>query len=124
MSDSPVKDRLNGQAPAGVIRSSGVPAFRKRFADPSSAEPFFNWSEQVETKLVADALRDLSLNGPVGMANPPQDALIQYGMSLGLSLAAQLVTDPTVVFPELFQGRPVALPSAPDADYSTEPEDL
>ena len=122
MSNSPVRDRVSVQAPEGVIRSSGVPAFRKRYSDPSSAEPFFVWSNQMETKLAADALRDLSLNGPLGMQNPPQDALIQYGMSLGLALAAQLLSDPTLVFPELFRGRPAAMPESVDADYSASPE--
>lgn len=124
MSESPVKNRIAVQAPEGVIRTSGVPAFRKRYMSPASAEHFFNWAEQAETKLAVDALRDLSLNGPVGMQNPPQDALIQYGMSLGLALAAQLLTDPTLVFPELFRGNPVVLPGAPEPDYEAEPEEI
>lgn len=121
---NPVDERLASQSPDGVIVPSGVATMRRRLADPKAAEPFLNWSNQSETKLVRDALRDLALHGPVGMANPPTDTLIQYGMSLGLQLAEQLISDPSLVFPEAFRGQaPSALPQAPEATFDTRPED-
>lgn len=125
MSQNPVDQRLASQTPDGIIVPSGVATFRRRLADPASAEPYFNWSNQTETKLVRDALRDLALHGPVGMANPPTDTLIQYGMSLGLQLAEQLISDPSLVFPEAFRGRaPQQAPEVPAATFDTRPEDI
>lgn len=125
MSQSPVDQRLASQSPDGILVPSGVATFRRRLADPSAMEPYFNWTNLQETKLVRDALRDLALHGPVGMANPPQDTLIQYGMSLGLQLAEQLISDPSLVFPEAFRKRTdIVAPEVPDATFDTNPEDI
>lgn len=122
MGDGHVQDRVNAVPPDGIIARSGVSVFRSRYSKPESAEKFFEWSKLPETKLALSALEDLAVNGPVGMANPPQDYLVQYGMTLGLNLAAQILRDPSLVFPEVFRGRPVQMPSAMEPDFETEPE--
>lgn len=115
--DSPAQTRVGSAPTGGIIAQPGVAAFRQRFADPSSAEHFFNWTNQKETRLALAAIRDLAMNGPVGMANPPNDYLVQYGMTVGLNLAAQIIEDPSLVFPELFQGRKAVHQEAPQATF-------
>lgn len=122
---NPTDQRLAAQAPDGVIAQSGVSAFRRRYLDPSTAEKFFGWTNLAETKLAKDVLRDLALHGPVGMANPPQDTLVQYGMTLGLQLALQILDDPSLVFPEVFRGQTKAAQTEElTATFDTNPEDV
>lgn len=124
MSGSPVADRVSVSSPEGVITRSGVASFRKLFLMPETAEKFYNWTEDTTTKAVIGAIRDLALNAPVGSTNTPEWYAVQYGMSLGLNLAAQLMTDPSLVFPDVFRGRPVQVTPAPDATFDTDPTNL
>lgn len=121
---NPLDQRVASQQPDGLVAPSGVATMRRRLSDPKALEPFFAWANLPESKLVREAVRDLALHGPVGMADPPTDTLVQYGMTLGLMLAEQLMADPSLVFPEAFRGRaPSVLPEAPDATFETRPED-
>jgi len=96
----PVADRLHAQSPGGVLGPSGVARFRACYSGQDKAELFHQWASLTGTRLFRDALRDLALHAPA-----PADSdnhLVQYGISLGLSLAARLAEDPSSVFPELF----------------------
>lgn len=121
--DSPARQRLAQVSPDGYIAQSGVASFRRRLVDPASAEEFHAWAENPLTVLLRSALQDLVVNGPLGMANPPTDVAVQYGFTSGLSLALQLITDPSIVFPEVFRGRAASAKPMPDQTFDTDPED-
>ena len=99
--DSPVATRMAAQSPGGLLGPSGVANFRRLYSGQDKAEPFHQWASLTGTRLLRDALRDIALHTPPGLTGV-EDPLVQYGMSLGLSLAARLMEDPSSVFPELF----------------------
>lgn len=119
MVGNPARIRADVDRPEGVLAPSGVSTFRRRFSTPETMELFHEWSGQQVTRLVSNAIRDLALNGPF---NPGtlESAAIQYGVSMGLSMAAQLMTDPSVVFPGMFQSDNRSI-QMPDMDFSGEP---
>lgn len=69
------------------------------------------------TRLVLSAIRDLSVFGPPGVEE--SGIAVQYGMTAGLNLAAQLIDDPSVVYPELFTGVVSESVRIPDENYTT-----
>lgn len=121
--DAPAKTRLASAAPDGVLVPSGVATFRRRFSDPATAEMFVAWNEQQITQLVLKVLQDLAVNGPIGMAAQPDDVAVQYGFTAGLSFAAQLMADPSVIFPEVFRGQQAPAKEMPKQTFDTDPED-
>lgn len=121
--DSPAKTRLATVTPDGILVPSGVATFRRRFTDPATAEMFSAWSEQQITQLVLKVLQDLAVNGPIGMASQPDGTAIQYGFTAGLNFAAQLMTDPSIIFPEVFRGTQTQTHEMPKQTFETEPED-
>ena len=123
--DNPVATRLAAQRPGGVLGPSGIAHFRELYAGQDKAEKFNEWANLTGTKLLRDALHDLALHAPPMLATS-DDYLVQYGMSLGLSLAARLVEDPSSVFPELFTSVPGAAPAGPSVvrdDFTADPFD-
>ena len=121
----PLAARLAAKNPGGVLGPSGVAKFRKLFNPANSAEVFHNWAEHPITAAVAGAVRDLALHSPVAEVGDPENHLIQYGIGVGLSLAAQLLTDPSSVYPEMFTGTEEASGAVklPDMTFSTDPFD-
>ena len=99
----PVDERVAAQSNAqGVLATPGVMRFRRLYAGQDKAELFQGWASLTGTKLLRDALRDMALHAPPALSGR-DEYLVQYGMSLGLNLAAQLAEDPSSVFPELFR---------------------
>ena len=45
----------------------------------------------------------MALNGPVTLSTSDSYA-VQHGMTVGLGLAAQMLEDPSTVFPDMFSG--------------------
>lgn len=67
------------------------------------------WASQPFTRIVVAALDDLALNPPP--VTSQDDVLVQYGMTLGLTLARRLVADPASVL------APAPAQSQPPDDY-------
>lgn len=99
---TPASVRAAGAQQDGYVATGGVSALRRMLLPVAAASEFNEWSKSRMTTLVRDALRDLALNGPVHVS--ADDATVQYGVTCGLNLALQLVTDPSLVYPELFTG--------------------
>ena len=74
------------------------------------------------TKLVLSAVRDLAVNGPLSL--DVKETAVQYGVTSGLNLAAQLMDDPSVVFPELFTGIGSSPKRLPEENYETSVQDM
>lgn len=106
----------------GYVATGGVSALRRMMLPVAAASEFRQWADQRTTVLVRDALRDLALNGPVHVAAP--DAAVQYGVTVGLNLALQLMTDPSLVYPELFTGVSARQQAAPEPSFTTSINDV
>ena len=99
---SPVRDRLDAMHPEGRRpTSTGFHSFCRTLGQPGAAAGFAQWSDQMMTRLVADAVRDLIMNQPLCEASSDQTA-VQYGITQGLEIAYQLMTDPSVLVPGIY----------------------
>lgn len=97
--------------------ASGVLALRRTLSQSVMLDAFRKWADDPMTKLVLAAVRDLSVNGPVNL--DVKETAVQYGVTAGLNLAAQLMDDPSVVFPELFTGIDSSSVTLPEENYET-----
>lgn len=118
--NKPVADRLRSLPSGGTFVESSVTQMRRRLADPNTLESFMTWSVSPNSMLITNVLRELALNSPVIPHGATDDALIQYGLSQGLSLAAQLISDPASVFPFVSASRINEIENAYEATYSVE----
>lgn len=127
--DNPVTARLSVPPRDGFVVDSPVGRFRRQFATRQSASTFHEWAGNPTTRMVADVLREYALNQPGPGDVPPGElsrefVSVQYGITLGLSMAAQLLTDPSAVCPGIFSGS--ASPAARgvarvESTYDTDP---
>lgn len=122
---SPSADRVNAMGPEGrMVRSSGFHAFRRLLATNGAAAGFAEWSNQMMTRMVADTIHDFILNQPLHGLDSDQVA-VQFGITQGLSMALQLITDPSVLVPGIY-GRgtqPEADPVEPPKENFETPAD-
>lgn len=102
--------------------ASGALALRRALRPASTLDSFRRWADDPMTKLVLSAVRDLAVNGPASL--DMEGAAAQHGVTSGLCLAAQLMDDPSVVYPELFTGIESSLPRAPEENYETSVGDM
>jgi len=119
---TPVADRvMRADNAGGYLTSSGVARLRKMLRDESRAAEFHDWACSPFGAAVTSAIRDLALNGP--HEAEAKDVAVQYGISLGLNLAAMLLSDPSSVYPEVFTNATgqAAVPQSPD--YSVSPQE-
>lgn len=111
MSD-PVSARMTAQPRPGRVVRGGLNELKLALFSREGAEAFGTWSGQGLTKMFVAALRDIALNPP---RPPSEDQIaVQYGMTLGLSLAAQLIEDPSVVMPGALGAGTLPVSDAPD----------
>lgn len=87
---------------AASVASDGVAApplrrLRDVVRNQASLAEFLDWSGSPFGKLAVGAIRDLALWGPVSTEDA--DVAVQYGVTIGLSLAARLLEDPSAVMP-------------------------
>lgn len=101
--------------PDGVL-SSGVAELVRKMTGSQAVSAFKDWAANPITVLFRNALRDMALNGPPVAES--SEIAVQYGMSLGLGLAAQLVDDPSVVFQQVFRDPAATPPNNPSFEYS------
>lgn len=100
-------------ASGGFVNPSGVQDFIAKYAAADMRSVYAEFSRNAVTQSVIRALRDLALR-PANVASA-EDCAVQYGVAIGLGLAAQFLEDPSAVFPALFgagQARP-AEPQGP-----------
>lgn len=113
----PVPARMAAQPAPGRVVRGGFNELKRVLASREGTDAFGTWSGQGLTKLYVSALRDIALNPPLSPS--AGDVAVQYGMTLGLSLAAQLIEDPSVVMPAVF-GAGVFVSDAPEGVRSPE----
>ena len=108
----PVSARMSAQPVPGRVVRGGLAELKSALSSREGAEAFGTWSGQGLTKLYVAALRAIALNPP----RPPSDdqVAVQYGVTLGLSLAAQLIEDPSVVMPGVLGAGMLPVSDAPD----------
>ena len=102
--------------------ASGVLALRRHLSRAEMLDTFRKWADDPMTKLVLSAVRDLAVNGPLSL--DVKEMAVQYGVTAGLNLAAQLMDDPSVVFPELFTGIGSSSGRLPEENYETSVQDM
>ena len=95
--------------------ASGVLALRRHLSRAEMLDTFRKWADD-------PAVRDLAVNGPLSL--DVKETAVQYGVTSGLNLAAQLMDDPSVVFPELFTGIDSSSRSLPEENYETSVQDM
>lgn len=101
MVEGPAVDRLNAvmATPSGWIVPSGLREFRNAINGQENAVEFNKWRQSPFTRLLYVALQDAILHPGVV---PASDVAVQFGVTQGLAFAAQLVSDPTVLWPNSF----------------------
>lgn len=123
--NSPAEGRLRAATatPSGWIVPSGLAEFRKAVGGAENANAFNEWRSQRFTKLLYLALQDAILHP--GHAIDTDSIPAQYGVTQGLAFAAQLISDPTVLFPNAFgpgmENAP-ARPRGPIESFSHPPD--
>ena len=122
--ESPVDQRLATVAgsPSGHLAPSGVQAYRNALDGNASA--FADWRRHPMTKKLLGAMQDIVLHAPAELAT--EDRLVQYGVTSGLTLALQLVADPSSVWPGVFgkNTNEQARAEMPMMDFSTTLDDM
>lgn len=120
--NSPIDVRTSAalNTPTGYIVPSGLRAFKESLSGPKALAAFNDWRSEHFTKKLFLALQDMILHQPVETRH--ENILIQLGVTQGLTLAAQLVSDPSVLWPSVYgEGQRVdgdgVVPAR--ADYST-----
>lgn len=81
---------------------SGVAELRRQFPSPESAKTYAQWTDHPVTKLVRKALADMALNG-IPSGSEPESIAVQYGITLGLGAAAQMLEDAALVIPGMYR---------------------
>lgn len=117
---SPASVRVGAVKPGGYIEPSGLSALVDALGRPGVSSSFHTWAGQGMTRLIAGAIRDLILNQPLGLSE--QDVHVQYGITQGLEMAYQLISDPSVLLPGVFgQGTSPGTPavSVPEENFDT-----
>lgn len=118
---SPAKQRMMLAAQRRSAIGSALQQIQLDCATPESKVAFLEWRNHPLTLLMLDCVRELELTPPAGYIDT-EDISTQYGVSSGLALAHSFMSDPTVMFPQLFSGAtPGAPQDLPPADYSVDP---
>ena len=95
-----VDSRLATGLGTGVIAGSPVERLSRALRAEAAAVEYNGWADSPFGRLVVAALRHMALHGPAVCADA--SVPVQYGVTLGLSLAADLLADPSSVLPGLF----------------------
>lgn len=119
---TPAATRLALTRAKRTALGSAVTELQQRFSTLESRALFNEWRGHPVTVLMVDLLRELCMTPPAAYIET-ESIPVQYGVSSGLSLAASVVDDPSVLIPELFSGvtSGAGITKMPDADYSAEP---
>ena len=115
--EAPAQARADSAAaaPDGTIVPSGSASLRRALAGNASA--FADWRREPMTRAVLRTMQDFLMHPPPGVRTT--DALVQYGVSQGLLLAVQLMTDPSLVWPDVFGDNGARGADFPAMDFET-----
>lgn len=119
---TPVQTRVAAAGRIGTFGLGGLEDFRRFFSRPELSSAHYEWRTLPITVKVIRALRDLVTSHPAMPSLQTQDVAVQYGLTLGLSLAADLMDDPSLVLPGLF-GAKTEQPAEPVETFE-EPQDI
>lgn len=121
LSPADLRLRTAEAAPSGHIVPSGVADFKKCLRGAEATSAFYDWRSSPFARKLYFALQDLILHQPV--ESRAEDNLVQYGITQGLSLASQMLMDPSIVWPGVFgEGTPGYVPpedSEPPMNFAT-----
>lgn len=98
---------------AGLFVGHAVRRLADTLVPPGGIESFLTWKEEAMSVLTRDAIKELALQ-PAGVGLAPHEIAVQYGMTLGLQLAAAILDDPTIVV-----SAPVVARGFPKPTYGT-----
>lgn len=111
--------------PGGHIVPSGVEDFKRCIAGPEASAAFYKWRSDYFAKKMYLALQDLIVHQPRDISS--DNLLVQYGVTQGLTIAAQMLADPSVLWPGVFGEGTLNWqspePDEPQMDFST-PSDV
>ena len=123
MAETPGTTRVAAAGRVGVFGVGGLEDLRRFYAAEPMASAHYEWRTLPITVKIIRALRDLATSHPAMPALATQDVAVQYGITLGLSMAADLMDDPALIVPGLFGVKPSKALAAPTPTYD-EPQDL
>lgn len=103
MGGEPVSARVSAAGRTGAFGAGGIADLRRFYAPRAMASVHYDWRTLPVTVKMIRALRDLALSHPPVLA--PVDNSVQYGITVGLSMAADLLDDPSLVLRGLFGER-------------------
>jgi len=99
----------------GVLVTNPLKEAGDVWGPSGSAVELKRWLDDPVTKRVRDCMSTLAMNPPCGLV--AVDVSVNFGLTTGLQLATQVMTDPTILFAHVFeQPGETALPTP---DYST-----
>lgn len=98
--ETPIDQRVSSaeSSPSGFLSPSGVLSLKQVLSGNPSG--FAQWASNPMTVKVRGALQDLVLHPPTGF--DANDRMVQYGLTQGLLIALQVMTDPSMVWPGVF----------------------
>lgn len=113
--ETPLETRAKASDAAreGVVAQSGLSALRAALANNASG--FAAWRGNPMTKVLLKALQHTLVHPPATLAG--NDALVQYGVTQGLTYALHLFTDPSVLWPGVFGGSASVERKLPEMDF-------
>lgn len=104
-------------APHGVLKSNPIIDAATLWGPNGDVSDLRAWLANPTTQRVLSLIKELAVNPPTRHVG--NDKAENYGLTSGIQLAAQVMEDPTVLFPLVFA---VADQTALiETDYSTEP---
>lgn len=119
---TPVQTRVAAAGRVGAFGLGGLEDFKRFFSRPELGAAHYEWRTLPITVKVIRALRDLATSHPAMPSLQTQDVAVQYGLTLGLSLAADLMDDPALVLPGMFGMK--AEQSVDPIETFDEPQDI
>ena len=119
---TPVETRIAAAGRAGAFGIGGLEDFRRFFSSEPMASVHYEWRTLPVTAKVVRALRDLAMSHPAMPRLATSDVAVQYGITVGLSLAADLLDDPALIVPGLFGTKPPEEAASP-AETFEEPSE-
>ena len=103
MTPAEARVRVTAAKTPGFLVGGALRRLADKFTPVESASEFAAWRANPVSVLFLDALRELSRN-PYRASVEHDDVLVEYGLTSGLQLSADILDDPSQVFPSLFGG--------------------
>jgi hypothetical protein len=101
----------------GALKPNPIVEASEVWGPNGSVDKLRAWMMDETTRRVVGLLQELAVNPPSGIVSV--DKVENYGLTTGLQLAARVVEDPTMLFPDVFRDEAPGQTALPEADYST-----